>query len=208
MKRYFYIPVVMTATLMLSTFTGCQKDEDSLDTQRTSTERFLESSHQPRLMSEEAARESLDENPEYYTSYDNKTYRYIATMYAEGRDVWPEIGEGDLVAIYFNAYVFSYSAITGSTMPYWSNYAEVIAALEQTAGHLDPEYWSSEPLIVRAGGSDALDGVSRALVGCRVGDNVEVYMTYAAAYGKNIVGLVPKESPVAWMITIVDVSKQ
>lgn len=206
MKRYFYIAVALTVTLAMSA--GCKKDEDKLTTQQTSTVRFLESGHQPRLISEEAARESLDENPEYYSVFDNETYRYIATMYDDGRDSRTLVEAGDRVAIYFNAYVFAYSSISNSTMPYWSNRPEVIAALENTGGGLDPEYWSSEPLVLVAGSTDVMKGVSRSLVGCREGDEVEVYMTYQAAYGSGIVGLVPKESPVAWLFTVVSVTKQ
>lgn len=205
MRQWFYIVVVLIVSISLSA--GCQKDEDAIANQQTSTVRFLESGHTPRLISEEAARESLDDAPEYYSVFDNETYRYIATMYADGRDRWTEIEAGDLVAIYFNAYVFTYSSISNTTMPYWSNRPEVIASLEITGGGLDSSYWSSEPLELRAGG-DVLAGLSRALIGCREGDDVEVYMTSPAAYGNSIVGLVPKESPVAWYFVIVGVTKQ
>lgn len=207
MKRYFYILTVLTGLFLLTVPAGCKQDDATLNTQQTSTVRYLESSHQPRLISEEAARESLDENPPYYTVYDNETYRYIADMYNEERASRTEVESGDLVSIYFNAYIFNYSALT-NVMPYWSNHAEIIAAMEAVGGHLDPEYWSTDPLVLRAGGSDVLKGLSRALVGCREGDEVEVYMTYKAAYGSGIVGLVPKESPVAWIFTITGVKKQ
>ena len=206
MKRYFNIFIAAVAVAMM--LCGCTKDENKLNTQQTSTVRFLVSTHKPRLMSEEAARESLDNNPLYYTVYNNETYRYIATMYDEGRDSWTEIDEGDKVSIYFTAYVFTYSSITSSTMPYWSNRAEVIEALGRTGGGLNPEYWSIEPLVLRAGSSDVLRGVSQSLVGCREGDEVEVYMTYPAAYGKGSVGTIPDSTPVAWLFTIVNVAKR
>ena len=185
---------------------ACKQDDSVLTNQQTSIVRYLESSHQPRLMSEENARESIDENPEYYVNYKNEAYRYIATMYDEGRDGRTEIESGDVVSIYFNAYVFAYASLA-NVMPYWSNRAEVIEAMQQVAGGLNPQYWSTEPLRLRAGGSD-ISGVSRALVGCREGDEVEVYMTFPAAYGGGIVGVVPKESPTAWLFTIVSVTKQ
>lgn len=194
---------VVAVTVSCVLFSGCKKDEDALTNQQNGIVRFLESSHSPRLMSEEAARESLDENPEFYTNYGNESYRYIRTMYEAGRDSRREIHSGDRVAIYFNAYVFNNTAITNSTMPYWSNRADVIEALEQTGGGLNPQFWSTEPLWVTAGGDDAVGGVCVSLVGCREGDEVEVYMTYAGAYGKNsIVGLVPKDASVAWFFTI------
>lgn len=194
---------VLSGVLML---TGCKQDEDTLTTQQTSIVNYLESSHTPRLMSEKEAEESIDENPEYYTSYGNNTYRYVATMYAEGRDTWILVEPGDKVEIYFDAYVFNYSSLA-NTMPYWSNREETIAALEETGGGLDPEFWKTDPLVLEAGNPDLMEGLRSALTGCREGDSVEVYMTYAAAYGSGIVGLVPKESPVAWLFTIEKVTK-
>ena len=184
---------------------GCKQTEDLMTTQQTAIVRYLESSHQPRLISEEAARESLDEQPQYYSVIGHKAYRYIANMYYEGREQQPQAEEGDTVEISFDAYVFNYSSVTNS-VPYWSNRAATIAALEQLGGHLDPQFWSTEPLAVTAG-KDAVYGVSKLLVGCRQGDTVEAYMTYQAAYGNRIVGLVPKESPVAWLLTVEKVIK-
>lgn len=201
MRIFVYIAAMFAALLSW----GCKKDEDKLSAQQTSIVRYLESTHTPRLISEEAARESLDRNPPYYTVYNNEAYRYIATVYDEGRDSRREIAEGDRAAIVFNAYVFAYSPLT-NVMPYWSNRPEIIEAMEQTAGGLNPEYWSTEPLVLQAGSGDVIEGVSRALVGCREGDEVEVYMTYEAAYGSKYVGVVPKESPVAWLFTIVSVN--
>lgn len=192
--------------LSLAILWGCNSSEDTLGTQQSSIVRYLESSHSPRLISEEAARESLDDNPEYYTVLGRTAYRYIATMYENGRDSRTEIGEGDIVEIYFDAYVFNYASLN-NVAPYWSNREETIEALGRTGGGLDPAYWSTDPLALKAGQA-AIDGISRSLVGCREGDRVEVYMTFKAAYGKGIVGLVPKESPVAWLFTIERVTKR
>ena len=41
-----------------------------------------------------------------------------------------------------------------------------------------------------------------ALLGCREGDAVEVYMTYNMAYGDDYFGIIPKESPIAWHFTV------
>ena len=53
-----------------------------------------------------------------------------------------------------------------------------------------------------------MPGLRRALVGCREGDVVEIYMTYQAAYDDEIIGLVPKESPLAWLLTVDKVVKK
>lgn len=197
MRRLLYIAIVVSGLVSW----GCKKDENTLNTQQTSIVRYLESSHSPRLISESAANESLDNNPPYYTVYNNEAYRYVATMYDADRAGKRKISEGDRVAIRFNAYVFNYSSLA-NVMPYWSNIPEVIEAMEETAGGLDPEYWSTEPLVLVAGSGDVIKGVSRALVGCCEGDEVEVYMTYEAAYGSRDVGMVAKESPIAWLFTI------
>ncbi|MBQ2394168.1 MAG: hypothetical protein II307_00215, partial [Alistipes sp.] len=65
---------------------GCKQEDEILSKQQESTVRYLESSHSPRLISEKAVAESLEENPPYYTSYGNVAWRYIATMYDEGRN--------------------------------------------------------------------------------------------------------------------------
>lgn len=200
----FTITVLLLGVSLLA---GCKQEEDTLTQQQTSIVNYLESSHSPRLMSEKEAEESIDENPEYYTSYGNNTYRYIATTYAEGRDTWIEVEVGDRVEIYFDAYVFNYSSLA-NTMPYWSNREETITAMEETGGKLNPEFWSTDPLVLTAGDPDLMEGLRSALTGCREGDSVEVYMTYAAAYGSGIIGLVPKESPVAWLFTVEKVTKK
>lgn len=201
MRHLWYIVVAAAIS-----FAGCQQKDDLMTTQQSAVVRYLESGHQPRLMSEEAARESLDEEPQFYSVLGHKAYRYIAGYYDSGRDERTLIEEGDTAEIMFDAYIFTSSAPTISSL-YWSNRAETIERLGQTGGGLNPQFWSTEPLALKVG-RDGIYGVSRALAGCREGDTVEVYMTYDAAYGSAIVGLVPKESPVAWFFTIEKVTKR
>ena len=47
-----------------------------------------------------------------------------------------------------------------------------------------------------------IKGMADALLGCREGDAVEVYMTYNMAYGDDYFGIIPKESPIAWLFTV------
>ena len=67
---------------------------------------------------------------------------------------------------------------------------------------LNVEYWKTEPLKVKIGQTNIIKGVEESLIGCREGDRVEVYMTLDAAYGDEVVGVVPFESSVAWYYTI------
>ena len=175
--------------------------------QQESTVRYLESSHSPRLISEKAAAESLEEKPEYYTNYGNQAWRYIATMYAEGRESWVEADRNDVVEISFDAYVFNYSNPI-STTPYWSNRQSTIDRFVASNEYFDPEYWSTNPYVIRLDSGDGMPGLRRALVGCREGDTVEIYMTYKTAYDEEIIGVVPKQSPVVWMLKVDKVTKK
>lgn len=201
------IRAIVIFVVGLFLLTGCKQEDEILSKQQESTVRYLESSHDPRLISEKALAESLEENPPYYTSYGNVAWRYIATMYNEGRDAWTEADRNDVVEISFDAYVFNYSNPNG-TNPYWSNRQATIDRYVAANKYFDPQYWSTEPYVIRLDGDDGMPGLRRALVGCREGDVVEIYMTYEAAYGKDIVGIVPKQSPVAWLLTVDKVTKK
>ena len=72
---------------------------------------------------------------------------------------------------------------------------------------LDTKFWSAEPLVVKLGETNIIKGVEQSLLGCREADQVEVYMTYEAAYDKQAVGLVVKGAAVAWYYTINKVTK-
>lgn len=67
---------------------------------------------------------------------------------------------------------------------------------------LNADYWDVEPLTIKIGETNIIKGVTTSLIGCREGDSVEAYMTLDAAYEDDVVGVVPKESSVAWFYTI------
>ena len=132
-------------------------------------------------------------------------YRYIATYYAEGRDKKLAVEAGRKVALTYSAYVFTGSKPTISSL-YATNRASDIEEL--TAAGLNAEYeWTTEPMVVTIGNDDIIPAVETALMGCREGDSVEIYLTYDVAYGKHYLGLVPSMSPIVWYIDIVSVKK-
>ncbi len=108
--------------------------------------------------------------------------------------------------ITFRAYVFTYANIvtTGSennwTVPYYTNDAALKSFLEGRG--LNTEWWTFEPLTVDMRHPGIIKGMADALLGCREGDAVEVYMTYNMAYGDDYFGIIPKESPIAWFFTV------
>ncbi|MBO5813728.1 MAG: FKBP-type peptidyl-prolyl cis-trans isomerase [Alistipes sp.] len=193
--------------LVVLLFAGCKQEDTVLTKQQDSTVRYLESSHNPRLISEKAAAESLEEFPHYYTNYGNLAWRYIATTYEAGRESWTEADGNDVVEISFDAYVFNFTTPSPTNL-FWSNRQSSIDRFVQGNKYFDPQYWSTDPYVIRLDSEDGMPGLRRALVGCREGDTVEIYLTYEAAYGDQIIGVVPKQSALAWYLTVEKVTKK
>ncbi len=200
MKLRFVILALLVG--LCSGLVGCNEEDTTLKNQRTFIERYLTSGHQPRLVSRETAEESGD--TEFYDVWGLNTYRYIATMYEEGREDKPIVEMGDEVELVLTAYIFSGSTPRDDAI-YFTNNPVKIAAL--TKKGLNPEFWSEEPLVINLGTTNIIKGVEKALVGCREGDEVEIYMTFVTGYDDLAVGMVPKDSSVAWMLTISSVRK-
>lgn len=201
MKRLFFTIMAVCAALLCS----CSNDEEMLTKQKDSIVKYLTSSR--RLIDEQEVSSSLDENPPFYTAFNNSSYRHITNYYEQERDEWMLVEPNSIIDIQFNAYIFSGSE-PGMKDVYWSNIPETISALEASNRHqYDHLIWSKEPLTVRLGRGEVLKGLEDALVGCRDQDSVQVYITSQAAYGKHIIGSVPKNSSVAWYIKILSVTR-
>lgn len=189
----------LCAAMCLILAVGCGDDVDVAETQRSNIERYLTSSHTPRLINVKEVENSLEPNPPFYELIDFSVYRYIATYYDADRKLKPAIKQGDEVTLTFTAYVFTGSAPSLSSV-YLSNDQSVINALREAG--LNADYWDVEPLTIKIGETNIIKGVTTSLIGCREGDSVEAYMTLDAAYEDDVVGVVPKESSVAWFYTI------
>ena len=200
----FRVLITLVVAVAMTALVGCNDDQTKVEQQRTSIERYLTSSHSPRLIPKEEVANSIEYNPPFYERLAPDVYRYIATYYAADRDLRAEVEMGDVVELKFTAYEFSGSRPSDSNI-YYTNDAEVLAEME--AEGLDTRYWSAEPLVVKLGETNIIKGVEQSLLGCREADQVEVYMTYEAAYDKQAVGLVVKGTAVAWYYTISKVTK-
>ena len=193
MKRLWsYALVALVAVSSLS----CS-DEEVLPSQRDKIVSFLTSSHAPALVAESDA--DLEAQQAFYSVSGNTVYRYIDNYYAPGRDQKKVVEASSKVTITFRAYVFTFSAITDSTFPYYSNDPLLRNAYLEMG--LSEGAWSFEPLTLDLRG-DILKGLPYALLGCRVDDEVEAYMTYNMAYGDANFSTIPRESPVAWFFTV------
>ncbi|MBQ1224353.1 MAG: FKBP-type peptidyl-prolyl cis-trans isomerase [Alistipes sp.] len=194
MKRFFAIVMVAVLTL------ACD-DEGTLLTERDNIEKFLTSTR--RMVAEENLGSVIEDNPKFYTVFGRYAYRYIDNYYDADRENRAVVEWGDEVVLRFNAYTFT-STEPSNSAPYWSNVPEMIDKLGK---HGDLE-WSRDPLAIRLGTTDVIEGVERALVGCREQDSVQVFMTSSLGYGKRLVGSVPKRSSLAWYMKIEKVNKR
>jgi hypothetical protein len=191
----------LTILILLATLAGC-KQEDTLLSERDKIEKYLTSSR--RMVADTELGNVIEDNPAFYSVFGRYAYRHIVNYYDAGREDKPVVEWGDRLEIRFDAYTFTGSEPSTSAI-YWSNDAETIQELGKKSGNtLD---WSTEPLTITLGTTAILEGLERALPGCHEGDSVQVYMTSNLAYGKHLVGVVPKNSMVAWYIKIEKVTK-
>lgn len=194
--------VALVATLFV---VSCSNDTDTvLTSQQTSISKYLEGSHQPRLIAESEISASLDNEPEYYEQWGLDLYRYIATRYAEGRDEKPTVDWGSTITISYSAYIFTGSKPAISSL-YATNEEDKIEELKKLGLNTSYE-WTTDPLEVTIGESAILKGLEEALPECKEGDTVEIYMTFPKANGNNYVGMVPAKSAVMWIINILSVT--
>ena len=191
----------LTILILLATLAGC-KQEDTLLSERDKIEKYLTSSR--RMVADTELGNVIEDNPAFYSVFGRYAYRHIVNYYEAGREDKPVVEWGDRLEIRFDAYTFTGSEPSTSAI-YWSNDAETIQELGKKSGNtLD---WSTEPLAIALGTTAILEGLERALPGCHEADSVQVYMTSNLAYGKHLVGVVPKNSMVAWYIKIEKVTK-
>ena len=191
----------LTILFLLAFAASCDK-EDLLLSERDKIEKYLTSSRN--MVIESEVGNVIQKNPPFYNVFGRYAYRHIVNYYEKGREDRPIVEWGDNLQIRFNAYTFSGSE-PSTTAIYWSNVPEVIIQLGNKSGNtLD---WSTEPLTIKLGTTRILEGLEHTLPGCHEADSVQVYMTSNYAYGKELIGVVPKNSMVAWYMKIEKVTK-
>lgn len=188
------------ALCMAFMLASCSEEADTtLTSQQKAIENYLTKSHKPALIEEYLVSESTEEQPPFYTHWALNIFRYISTYYEEGRESWQVIEKGTTFDIRYTAYIFASSP--GAMFA-----TNVEENIEEIYGQYPDEenVWSSEPMRITLGETPLMSGLTTALEGCRIGDKVEVYLTYVAAYGKQHIGFVPSKSAVMWEIEIVE----
>ena len=191
----------LTILFLLPLLVSCEQ-EDTILSERDKIEKYLTSSR--RMVADTELGNVIEDNPAFYSVFGRYAYRHIVNYYDAGREDRPVVEWGDRLEIRFDAYTFTGSEPSTSAI-YWSNDAETIQELGKKSGNtLD---WSTEPLAITLGTTAILEGLERALPGCHEADSVQVFMTSNLAYGKHLIGVVPKNSMVAWYMKIEKVTK-
>jgi hypothetical protein len=191
----------LTILFLLPLLVGCEQ-ENTLLTERDNIEKFLTSSR--KMVPESEVGSVIEDNPAFYTLFGRYAYRYIVNYYDAEREDRAVVAWGDHIELDFTAYTFTGSEPSSSAI-YWSNNPEVIEQLGKKSGNtLD---WSTEPLKIKLGTTKILEGLEHTLPGCHEADSVQVFMTSNLAYGNNLIGVVPKNSMVAWYFKIRKVIK-
>lgn len=196
------LPIFLLVVLCLSYVVGCNDVDEIVGKQREDIERYLTSTHAPRLVSAEQAEQ--DGSRDFYDIFELNTYRYIATYYDEGRDAKVEVEYGYELNLSLTAYVFT-GSVPRAEAVYFTNEESMITRLAELG--LNTEYWTTDPVVIKLGDTNIIKGVEQSLLGCREGDRVEVYMTLETAYESEAVGIVPSNSSVVWIFTITSVEK-
>ena len=192
---------LLAILFLLPLLVACEQ-EDTLLSERDKIEKYLTSSRH--MVSESEVGDVIENNPPFYNVFGRYAYRHIVNYYDEGREERPVVELGDKIEIRFDAYIFTGSEPTKANL-YWSNIHETIIDVGDKSSYtLD---WSTDPLAIELGRTDILEGLELALPGCREADSVQVYMSSNLAYGKKLIGVVPKNSMVAWYMKIEKVTK-
>lgn len=180
------IAFVLAAALCLC---ACKsEDENLIPTQTTQIEQFLNAN--------DLEYEAL-----------GGVYRHFRSR---GEENAPVIQTGDRVEFMYEIYKASYTKLTESVLPdqttaLASNKPEVLEALAEIG--LNIKHWTTEPYITRLGSEELIAGLNKGLAGCKTGDEVWFFMTSDMALGEAALGPVPMNTPLVYMIDIVNVTK-
>jgi FKBP-type peptidyl-prolyl cis-trans isomerase 2 len=133
-------------------------------------------------------------------------FRYIVTQDSDGREGWQEVKAGDVVSVMFDARIFSGSSFSQFPL-FYSNNATTIEIYRGSNDQFDSVEWPTTPLVVTLGSGQLMPVIENALVGCREGDKVQLFVTPDKAYGGKQNYSVPAYSTLAFEITIEEITE-
>lgn len=145
----------------------------------------------------------LSKNKLDYVITSDSAYVHLAgnKLLEEGAERGDGAAAGDKVAFNFEAYTFSSAP---ATVPYYTNKRY----LAEQMTNLDTSYWNFEPREVVLGSGEILNPLEEALEGSMVGDSLAVFLTSSIAYGESGMGVVPANTAVMFVLTVVEGAQQ
>ncbi|MFI3318207.1 MAG: FKBP-type peptidyl-prolyl cis-trans isomerase [Rikenellaceae bacterium] len=199
-KIYKYVAYAML--LAGIALVGCADPEEDLNAEQIEDiESYLTSSHSPTLIDEQDIDTFINPTPEFYSTFGNKAFRYILDYYNADRELQSLISAGDRISLTLSIYEFeAYTSSTTTQGLLYSNdpdYKDIVIEYG-----LNASYWTFEPKEIVVGSGDIIKGVDAALVGCRLGDSVEFYVSCDEGYGDKEIGVTGVETALVFICKI------
>jgi hypothetical protein len=197
MKKGFWIGILAVVGLVAS----CDRMDDIVDTAQIKIRTYL---HGQKIYDPTNYPDPLPTDEKGQYDIVGGVFRYIVTQDSDGRETWQEVGKDDVVALRFDGRIFSGSSFDRFPL-FYSNNATTIEIYRGSNDQFDPVDWPTTPLEAKLGGGELMPAVDNALVGCRVGDKVQLFITPNLAYGGKQNYSVPANSTIAFEIIIEEI---
>lgn len=179
------------------TLAACSSAQDAVDTARTAITRYLtgQGIYERNFVPDDSETTTVSG----YYDIVGGAFRFIENEDREGRNTQPEIVEGSLVEFWFDARIFSSNFANSAT--FYTNIESQIKALAGTNYEFNTEFWPMVPLRIRIGEGTILKSLENALLSCRQGDKMQIYLTSDIGFGDRKVGIVPGGSTLVYQIS-------
>jgi hypothetical protein len=184
--------------LVLVLVTACGKMDDAVSEAQTKIRTYL---HSQKIYDPSNYPDPLPTDEKGQYDVVGGVFRYITTQDSDGRESWPTVEAGDEVSLRFDARVFGGSSFSQFAL-FYSNNPTTIEIYRGSNDQFDPTDWPTTPYKAQLGAGKLMPAVDNALVGCRVGDKVQLFVTPELAYGSKQNYTVPAYSTLAFEITI------
>ena len=141
----------------------------------------------------------LENNPGYKVVYDNGVARLILK---EGEGEGDGLAPGGTVSFRYAGYVFNNGSISAASL-FATNDREIAEKSKWTI--TDESLF--EPVEIRLGGDDIVEGLKIGLTGVKAGEECYVLFNGKKGFGKRQSGTIPANAAIAYHLDITDVKK-
>ncbi len=198
--RHFLLLKLTLLTVAAMTLYSCEADIEENEDDMDDIVSYLTKSHNPLLISSTDISTSDVIDPPFYTRYGDYAFLYIDDFYNAERESRTLVTGNSTISIYFRLYPFDGGNISDTELPSYTNDPTYIDLYEEEG--LNLTYWDFTPLEINLSSSDIFETIHTALIGCREGDNIEIYMTRNMGYGNDVIGTIDQWSSLAFFCSI------